>query len=136
VRLRWVLALVGVALLFGGLTVAAGLRYLIPIIDPPVFDYNDTAQQDALTAYQEWVSSGYPYFELLPWLATAALLAAVGALTLAAYRARGRQVAGTRTVSDPASTSARNPTTIPNSSPSSSNSSARPSFTSNTDAFR
>jgi len=94
VRLRWVLALAGLAVLFGALAVAAGLRYLIPMVDPPMFDYNDTAQQDAITAYQEWVSSGYPYFELLPWLATAALLAAVAALALAAYRARGRQLAG------------------------------------------
>jgi hypothetical protein len=66
-------------------------------------------------------------------LVGAGLIAAVGALALVVLR---RQVAGTRTVSAPASTSARNPTTNPKSSPSSSNSSARSSRTSNVDAFR
>lgn len=63
----------------------------------------------------------------------AGLIAGVGALALVVRR---RQVAGTRTVSAPASISVRNPVTTPNSSPSSSNSSARSNRTSNVDAFR
>jgi hypothetical protein len=66
-------------------------------------------------------------------LVGAGLVAAVGALALVVLR---RQVAGTRTVSAPASTSVRNPMTSPKSSPSSSNSSARSRRTSNVDAFR
>lgn len=66
-------------------------------------------------------------------LVGAGLIVGIGAVALVV---RGRQVAGTRTVSAPASTSARNPTTSPNSSPSSSNSSARSSRTSNVDAFK
>lgn len=66
-------------------------------------------------------------------LVGAGLIAGVGVLALVV---RARQDAGTRTVSAPASISARNPTTTPKSSPSSSNSSARSSRTSNVDALR
>ena len=69
-------------------------------------------------------------------LVGAGLIAGIGALTLVVYRSQRRQAAGTRTVSAPASISARNPMTTPKSSPSSSNSSARSSRTSNVDAFR
>ena len=87
---RWIVALAALAVALAAGAVAAALRYLIPQLDPPMFDYNDTAQQDAINAYYQWINSGYPYVQLVPWLALAALLAGIAALALAAYRARGR----------------------------------------------
>lgn len=134
-KLRWVLAIAGIAVLLAGLTVAAALRYLIPQVSQYENPFDGTEDQAEIDAYYQWISSAYVFSELLPWLATATLLAGIAALALAARRAQ-LQLAGIRTVSEPASTSALNPTTMPNSSPSSSNSSARSSFTSNTDALR
>ena len=38
----------------------------------------------------EWLNSGWVYYQQAPWLATAALVSAVAALALAAYRAQRR----------------------------------------------
>jgi hypothetical protein len=137
VTLRPVLALAAIAVLLGGLAVASTLRHLIPQIEVVTFQFDGTDDQVAMDEYYTWVNSGWVYYQQVPWLLASALIAAVAALALAAYRAQRRiQAAGTRTVSAPASISARNPMTTPKSSPSSSNSSARSSRTSNVDAFR
>jgi hypothetical protein len=134
---RPILALAVIAVTLAALAVAATLRQMIPQLTLADFSYEGEVDQVALEEYNAWVNSGWTYYELAPWLATAALVAAVAALALAAYRAQRRiQDAGRRTVSAPASTSVRNPITTPKSSPSSSNSSARASRTSNVDAFR
>lgn len=134
---RPVLSLAALAVTLAALAVAATLRQVIPQLTLADFSYEGEIDQVAIDDYYAWLNSGWPYYELAPWLATAALVAAVAALALAAYRAQRRlQDAGKRTVSAPASTSVRNPITTPKSSPSSSNSSTRASFTSNVDAFR
>lgn len=132
-----VLSLAAIAVTFTALAVAATLRQVIPQLTLADFSYEGEIDQVAIDDYYAWLNSGRTYYELAPWLATAALVAAVAALALAAYRAQlGRQAAGIRMVSAPASTSVRNPITTPKSSPSSSKSSARSSRTSNVDAFK
>lgn len=133
---RPILALAAIAVVLAGLAVAAALRQIIPQLTLADFSYEGEVDQVAIDDYYAWLQSGWMYYDLAPWLATAALLAGVAALALAAYRAQRRQAAGTRTVNAPASISVRNPMTTPKSSPSSSNSSARSSRTSNVDAFR
>jgi hypothetical protein len=134
---RPILVLAAMAVVFAAAAVAATLRRIIPELDIAHFNYEGEVDQVAVDEYYAWIFSGYVYSELTPWLLTAAFIAGVAALALAAYRAQHRiQVAGTRTVSAPASISARNPMTTPKSSPSSSNSSARSSRTSNVDALR
>jgi hypothetical protein len=134
---RPILVLSAMAVVLAALAVAATLRRIIPELDLAHFNYEGEIDQVAIDDYYRWIQSGYVYSEQTPWLLTSAVIAGVAALALAAYRAQSRiQAAGTRTVSAPASISARNPMTTPKSSPSSSNSSARSSRTSNVDAFR
>lgn len=85
---RWVVALAGIAVLFAALTVGATLRYVIPQLDPAHDTFDGTEDQAAMDAYFSWVFSGQPYIALVPWLATAALIAGVCALALAARRAQ------------------------------------------------
>lgn len=80
-------------MVFAGLTVAAALRYLIPMLSQFDNPFDGTEDQAEIDAYYRWINSGYMFSELLPWLATATLLAAVAALALAARRAQ-LQVAG------------------------------------------
>jgi hypothetical protein len=134
---RPIVVLAAMAVGFAGLAVAATLRQLIPQLDLVNFNYDGSVDQTVIDDYYRWLDSGWVYYEEVPWLVTAALITGVAALALAAYRAQSRgQDAGRRTVSDPASTSVRNPMTTPNSSPSSSNSSGRSSRTSKVDAFK
>jgi hypothetical protein len=134
---RPIVVLAAMAVGFVGLAVAATLRQLIPQLDIVNFNYDGTEDQAEIDAYYTWLNSGWVYYDQVRWLVIAALITGVAALALAAYRAQRRaQDAGRRTVSDPASTSVRNPMTTPNSSPSSSNSSGRSSRTSKVDAFK
>lgn len=87
-RRRGVLALAGIALVLAGLAVGAAARYLIPQLSSSQMLFDETADPAAMQAYYEWVNSGWPYLMVLPWLVLAALLAAVGALALAARRAQ------------------------------------------------
>lgn len=83
---RWIVALAGAAVLLAGLTVGAALRYLIPqlaVLNPVSFE-----DQSEVDAYWEWVNSGWPFYAMVPWLATAALIAGVAALALGARRAQ------------------------------------------------
>jgi hypothetical protein len=93
VKVRWVLALAGIAVVLAGLTVAAALRYLIPQLSQFGNPFDGTETQAEIDAYYQWIGSGYVFSELLPWLATATLLAGVAALALAARRAQ-LQLAG------------------------------------------
>lgn len=85
---RWILVVTGLAVLLAGLTVAAGLRYLIPQLSSATVMFDGTEDQVDIEAYYQWINSGWSYYSMVPWLATAALLCAVVALTLAARRAQ------------------------------------------------
>lgn len=87
-RRRWIVALAVLATLLAGITVAVALRYLIPLLTPASFSYDGTEDQLEIDAYWAWINSGYPYRSMVPWLSTAALLAGVAALALAARRAQ------------------------------------------------
>jgi ABC-type multidrug transport system permease subunit len=88
VRLRWVLALAGVAGVFAALTIAAALRYVIPILQQSSLQFDGTEDQETIDAYFAAMQSGYVFSTLIPWLATAAVVAGVAALALAARRAQ------------------------------------------------
>lgn len=92
---RWVLLPAALSVVFAGLTVAAALRYLIPMLTQADFVYDGT-DQVAIEAYYAWIQSGAPYGNLVPWLATSALIAGVAALALAARRAQLRLTAPAR----------------------------------------
>lgn len=87
-KVRWVLALAGIAVLMAGLAVGAALRYLIPQLQSMDAPFDGTEDQAEVQAFYDWVNSGWPFYTMVPWLATAALLAAVAALALAARRAQ------------------------------------------------
>jgi hypothetical protein len=92
IAMKWrpIVALAAMALLLAGLAVAATLRQLIPQLTLAEFGGGDPTDQAAVEAYYDWLNSGWVYYQQAPWLATAALLAAVAALALAAYRAQRR----------------------------------------------
>lgn len=79
--------------MFAGLTIAAALRYLIPMLSQLGNPFDGTEDQAEIDAYYAWLYSGEVFRQLLPWLAMAALLAGVAALALAARRAQ-LQLAG------------------------------------------
>ena len=88
-RLIVALAAIGVAL--AALAVAANLRQVIPRLTLADFDDGGRIGQAAeVEEYYDWLNSGWVYYEQGPWLMTAALIAAVAALALAAYRAQRR----------------------------------------------
>lgn len=87
---RPILVLAVIALVLAGLAVAATLRQLIPQLTLADFSYEGEGDQVAIEEYYDWLNSGWVYYALAPWLATAALLAAVAALALAAYRGQRR----------------------------------------------
>ncbi|MGB3909768.1 MAG: hypothetical protein WBL06_04790 [Pseudolysinimonas sp.] len=87
---RPILALATIALVLAGLAVAATLRQIIPQLTLAEFDGGDPTDQIAVEAYYDWLNSGWVYYQQAPWLATGALIAAVAALALAAYRAQRR----------------------------------------------
>ena len=83
------LALAGIAALFAVLAASAGLPYLEVITQQnDFFGSGGTQDQDAVDAYIASMQSAYAFYELVPWLALAALLAGVAALALAARRAQ------------------------------------------------
>jgi hypothetical protein len=88
VRRRWIVILAATATLVGGVTVAAALRYLIPQLTMADFRFDGTENQVDIDAYYMWINSGWPYYSMVPWLATVSLLAGVAALALAARRAQ------------------------------------------------
>lgn len=92
-KLRWVLALGGVAVVMVLLAVGAAARYLVPQLQSMEVTFDGTEDQAEMDAYYSWVNSGWPFYSMVPWLVLAALLAAVGALALAARRAQ-LQLAG------------------------------------------
>lgn len=130
---RGVVALAVMALVLAAAAIGSALSYAVPWVNAMNYGMAGSGNLTAMDEAWKEVNAAMPFFVIAPWVATAALVVGVAALALAA---RGAQLSGTRTVSAPASTTARNPTTIPKSSPSSSNSSARSSLMSNTDAFR
>lgn len=93
---RWIVAASGLAVLLAGLAVGAGLRYLIPQVDSASVVFDGTQDQIDMEAYYQWINSGWPYYSMVPWLTTAALLAGVTALALAARRAQLKPTAPAR----------------------------------------
>lgn len=87
---RPIVALAAVALVLAGLAVAATLRQIIPQLTLVEFDFSEPVDQVAVEEYYDWLNSGWIYYQQAPWLATGALIAAVAALALAAYRAQRR----------------------------------------------
>jgi hypothetical protein len=87
-RRRWIVLLAGIAVLLAALTVGAALRYLIPQLTSASFRYDGTEDQFEIDQYWLWINSGWPFYSMVPWLATAALLAGVAALALGARRAQ------------------------------------------------
>jgi hypothetical protein len=87
-RRRWIVLLAGVAVLLAALTAGAALRYLIPQLTAASFRYDEIENQFEIDQYWLWINSGWPFYSMVPWLATAALLAGVAALALAARRAQ------------------------------------------------
>jgi len=106
VRLRWVLAPAGIAVVMAGLAVGATARYLVPQLQSAAFTFDGTEDQAEMDAYFAWVNSGWPYYTMVPWLATAALLAVVAALALAARRAQLQAGSASATASRDASSAA------------------------------
>jgi hypothetical protein len=88
VERRWIVSLAALATLLAGATVAAAARYLLPRFSTGGFNAETTDSAAEWEAFRVWLDSGHPYGVLLPWLASAALLAAVAALALAARRAQ------------------------------------------------
>jgi hypothetical protein len=88
VKRRWIVGLAALAMLLGGATVAAAARYLLPRFSSGPFTAETTDSAFEWEAFRAWLNSAHPYGMLLPWLASAALLAAVAALALAARRAQ------------------------------------------------
>lgn len=87
---RPILALAAIAIVLAGLAVAATLRQIIPQLTFADFGATDPTDQLAVEEYYDWLNSGWVYYQQAPWLATGALIAAVAALALAAYRAQRR----------------------------------------------
>jgi hypothetical protein len=87
---RPIVVLAAIALGLAVLAVAATLRQIIPQLTLADFGGGDPTDQVAVEAYYEWLNSGWVYYQQAPWLATGALIAAVAALALAAYRAQRR----------------------------------------------
>lgn len=134
-RRRSVVLIAALAALLAAGAVAAAFGSGVLQLESMAYQWTGDETQEQMDEMNRASQFAWRLAETFPWISLAALLAGVAALALAARRAQ-LQLAGIRTVSEPASTSALNPTTMPNSSPSSSNSSARSSFTSNTDALR
>jgi hypothetical protein len=86
-----IVALAAIAVALTSLAVAATLRQVIPRLTLAEFDDSGRIGQAAeVEEYYDWLGSGWVYYEQAPWLMTAALVAAVTALALAAYRAQRR----------------------------------------------
>ena len=81
-------ALAGVAVLFGALTFGVGLRALETMMNQGSYSFEGEVDEAAVNEYISSMQVGYLFLQQLPWFATATLLAGISALALAARRAQ------------------------------------------------
>ena len=79
--------LAAIAAVFAGAATGAGAIYVETMIAQRTGVTGEASEAD-FEAFIAAIQTAYVYYELLPWLATAALLAGITALALAARRAQ------------------------------------------------
>lgn len=105
---RWIVVLTAVAVVFVAAAIRAGAIYVETSVAQRSGITGEASQAD-FEAFIAMIQTAYLYYELLPWLATAALLAGITALALAARRAQlagSASATASREVSRSSSTSA------------------------------
>lgn len=84
---RWIVALGAIAVVFAGAATRAGAIYVEATVTQRTGLTGEASQAD-FEAFIAAIQTAYVYYDLVPWLAAAALLPALTALALAARRAQ------------------------------------------------
>lgn len=79
--MRWIFAAGAVAAVSAALAVVAALRFYLPQVENAALDVSEYTQEQ-LDAHFAALNSAWTYAQIMPWLATSALLGLVAVLAL------------------------------------------------------